>query len=70
MPDAIPTEQLQGQQGTVIAVAQKLARMERMTGERWAYTMYFDDGMTWTYNAVKLELATARSIGTPTRARA
>ncbi len=45
----------QGQHGKVIEVVQKEARMERMTGERWLYTVYFEDGMTWTYRADELE---------------
>ena len=45
----------EGQHGKVIEITQKEARLERMTGERWLYTVYFDDGMTWAYRADELE---------------
>ena len=44
-----------GQQGTVIAVDQKEARMQQKTGEQWSYRVAFGDGSTWAYNADELE---------------
>jgi len=44
-----------GQQGTVIAVEQKEARMQQKTGEQWSYRVAFGDGSTWAYNADELE---------------
>ena len=44
----------QGQRGRVVEVREKEPRLQRLFGERWAYTVGFEDGMTWTYRAEEL----------------
>ena len=43
-----------GQCGRVVEVRERVARLQRVFGERWAYTVAFEDGMTWTYRAEEL----------------
>ena len=43
-----------GQCGRVVEVREREARLQRVFGERWAYTVAFEDGMTWTYRAEDL----------------
>jgi hypothetical protein len=45
----------QGQHGRVVEVREKEPRLQRLFGERWAYTVGFADGMTWTYRAEELD---------------
>ncbi len=44
-----------GQQGKVIEVEHKESRLEQRSGERWSYTVYFEDGSTWVYSGSELE---------------
>ena len=46
----VVTEPRQGQRGTVIEARPKKPRLVRHSGEHWAYTVRFADGMTWSYN--------------------
>ncbi len=56
-PVAITGNYRQGQRGRVVEVREKEARLQRVFGERWAYTVGFEDGMTWTYRAEELSAA-------------
>ena len=54
---AIAGNYRQGQRGRVVEVREKEPRLQRLFGERWAYTVGFEDGMTWTYRGAELSAA-------------
>ena len=43
-----------GHRGRVVEVREREPRLQRLFGERWAYTIEFEDGMTWTFRADEL----------------
>ncbi len=44
-----------GQQGRIITVQQKAARLRQRSGSPWSVTVAFGDGTTWTYSADEVE---------------